>query len=109
MKGLMDKVLPPYDPMSAGHVLPVQLLIPEINELAGWRINEDHIKVTLYTYSIDHGNNMKFIASYSPDQVPGDYEPVDLSILHYMSLEVHEWFLENDAWKKSSVNKILVE
>lgn len=109
MQELMEKTHPFLDHGNSLPSLPIQLLIPEINELTGWRMDENHILVNLYTYSIDNETNLKFIASYTPDMKPGEYIPIDLSSLKYQSQEVHEWFFDDDTWKKSSVNKILVE
>lgn len=109
MQELMEKTLPFHDHMNSLPSLPIQLLIPEINELNGWRMDENNILVNLYTYSIDSEANLKFIASYTPDMKPGEYIPIDLSSLKYQSQEVHKWFFDCDTWKKSSVNKILVE
>jgi hypothetical protein len=108
MKVLIEKVYSFPDSMNARPVLPIQLLMSEINQIKEWKIEKNHIIVNLLTYSIDHENNMKFIASYSSDQEPVDFEPIDLSTLQYLSQEIHEWYPENNNWKKSTVNKILV-
>ena len=109
LRGLMQKILPVADNMNAGTGYPFQLVLPEINKVMSWHIKDDHIQVSLYTYSLEPEANVYYVASYSPELVPENYKAVDLSELRYTSQEVHDWFYTGNKWQKTTVNKILVK
>jgi len=109
MKGLVEKILPVTDNMSTIGMLPIQLTLPEINHVYEWKKHNDRIQVIMDTYSLDHDTNVKMVASYTPDQIPQKYDPIDLSSLKFRCQEVHEWYYHDNGWYKSTMNKILLE
>lgn len=88
---------------------PFQLVLPEINQVISWQKNDDYIQVNLYTYSLEPEANAYYVASYSPELVPENYEAVDPSELRYTSQEVHDWHFCDNRWRKATVNKILLK
>lgn len=111
MEGVLSRIIsldgdmntmdhPPY---------PYHMTNSEFYYISRWQKTPEGVVVQLDTYTVGEEVNARHVASYTPDQTPEKYTPLDLSELKFYSKEIHKWILIDGRWYKPQVNIILVD